>query len=75
MKALVMDKGMKKLTDASLFVKDLEHVQIDNWKMGVFAPKEHLEAVSKAAYDFFEIETKPKTKQIALTDLLENDSQ
>ncbi|MDV0445301.1 hypothetical protein MmiAt1_08720 [Methanimicrococcus sp. At1] len=75
MKALVMDKGMKKLTDASLFVKDLEHVQIENWKMGVFTPKEHLEAVSKAAYDFFEIETKPKTKQIALTDLLENDSQ
>ncbi|WNY27891.1 hypothetical protein MmiEs2_00690 [Methanimicrococcus stummii] len=73
MRALVMDGSMKKLTDASLFVKELEHAQINNWKLGVFAPKEHLEAVSKAAYDFFEIETKPKTKQAALTDLLENE--
>ncbi len=69
MKALVMtDSGMKKLTDASLFVKDLEHVQLDNWKLGVFAPKEHLEAVSKAAYNFFEIETKPKLKAVSLSD-------
>ncbi|MDY0266195.1 MAG: HD domain-containing protein [Methanimicrococcus sp.] len=68
MKALIMDGGMKKLTDASLFVKDLEHAQINNWKMGVFTPKEHLEAVSKAANDFFEIDSKPKTKQVKLTD-------
>ncbi|MDR0767717.1 MAG: HD domain-containing protein [Methanosarcinales archaeon] len=73
MKALVMDGGMKKLTDASLFVKDLEHVQISNWKMGVFTPKEHLEAVSKAANDFFEIDMKPKMKQVSLTDLLGNE--
>lgn len=72
MKALIMDGGMKKLTDASLFVRDLEHVQVSNWKMGVFAPKEHLEAVSKAAADFFEIETKPKTKQFTLSDILIN---
>lgn len=73
MKALVMDGGMKKLTDASLFVKDLEHVQISNWKMGVFTPKEHLEAVSKAAEEFFDIETKPKVKQVKLFEIMEND--
>jgi len=71
MKALIMDGGMKKLTDASLFVRDLEHVQISNWKMGVFSPKEHLEAVSKAAADFFDIETKPKTKQFTLSDVFD----
>ncbi|WNY23732.1 hypothetical protein MmiHf6_10460 [Methanimicrococcus hongohii] len=73
MKALVMDGGMKKLTDASLFVKDLESVQVANWKMGVFTPKEHLEAVSKAANNYFEIDLKPKMKQSSLTDLLENE--
>jgi len=73
MKALVMDGGMKKLTDASHFVKDLEQVQIANWKMGVFTPKEHLEAVSKAANNYFDVDAKPKTKQIALTDLLGNE--
>lgn len=74
MKALVITNGgMKKLTDASLFVKDLEHVQVENWKMGVFTPKEHLEAVSKAAYNYFNIDSRPKTKQFTLTDLLENE--
>ena len=71
MKALIMDGGMKKLTDASLFVRDLEHVQVSNWKMGVFTPKEHLEAVSKAAADFFEVEVKPKTKQATILDVFE----
>lgn len=74
MKALVMTAdGMKKLTDTSLFIKDLESVQVANWKMGVFAPKEHLEAVSKAANDFFEIGSKPKTKQFKFSDILENE--
>ncbi|MCL2863571.1 MAG: HD domain-containing protein [Methanimicrococcus sp.] len=75
MKALVMDGGMKKLTDASLFVRDLEHVQVNNWRMGVFSPKEHLEAVSKAAADYFQIETKPKTKQFTLTDILKKETE
>ncbi|MBZ3935713.1 hypothetical protein [Methanimicrococcus blatticola] len=73
MKASVFDDGMKKLTDASVFVKDLEHAQINNWKMGVFTPKEYLESVSKAANNFFNVDSKPKIKQFTLTDLLENE--
>ena len=69
MKALVMDGGMKKLTDASLFVKDLEHVQVENWKMGVFTPKEHLEAVSEAARTYFNVDSRPKIKQFTFSDL------
>ena len=69
MKALIMDGSMKKLTDASLFDKDLEHVQVENWKMGVFTPKEHLEAVSKAAYTYFNIDSRPKIKQFTFSDL------
>ena len=69
MKALIMDGSMKKLTDASLFVKDLEHVQVENWKMGVFTPKEHLEAVSKAAADYFNVDSKPKIKQFTFSEL------
>ncbi|MCL2142028.1 MAG: HD domain-containing protein [Methanimicrococcus sp.] len=66
MKALIMKGNMKKLTDASHFIQVLENAQVSNWKMGVFTPKEHLEAVSKAAEDFFGIENKPKTKQFNL---------
>jgi len=69
MKALVMDGGMKKLTDASLFVKDLEHVQVENWKMGVFTPKEHVEAVSEAARTYFNVDSRPKIKQFTFSDL------
>lgn len=64
MKALIMEGNMKKLTDASHFIQVLENAQVSNWKMGVFTPKEHLEAVSKAAANIFEIEAKPKTKQL-----------
>lgn len=71
MKALILDGSMRKLTDASVFVKDLEHAQINNWKMGVFTPKGHLEAVTKAANDFFDVDSKPKTKQFTFSDLLE----
>jgi HD superfamily phosphohydrolase len=66
MKALIMKGNMKKLTDASHFIQVLENAQVSNWKMGVFTPKEHLEAVSKAAENFFGVENKPKTKQFNL---------
>ncbi|WNY25924.1 HD domain-containing protein [Methanolapillus millepedarum] len=69
MKALVMDRTMRKLTDASPFVRVLEVAQESVWKMGVFSPKEHLEVVSKAAYDFFDVSKKPKTKQFKLSDI------
>ena len=68
MKALIMKGNMKKLTDASHFIQVLENAQVSNWKMGVFTPKEHLEAVSKAAEIFFGVENKPKTKQFTFTE-------
>ncbi|WNY27568.1 HD domain-containing protein [Methanolapillus ohkumae] len=69
MKALIMDRTVKRLSDASPFVKVMETAQAGAWRMGVFSPKEHLEVVSKAAYDFFGISKKPKTKQFKLTEL------
>ncbi|MDV0447439.1 hypothetical protein MsAg5_13300 [Methanosarcinaceae archaeon Ag5] len=69
MKALVMDRTMKKLTDVSPFVHVLAVAQESVWRMGVFSPKEHLEVVSKAAYDFFDVSRKPKTKQFRFSDI------
>ena len=73
MKALIMEGNMKKLTDASHFIQVLGNAQVSNWKMGVFTPKEHLEAVSKAAADYFNVDSKPKIKQYTFSDVLKED--
>jgi HD superfamily phosphohydrolase len=68
MKALVKMNGkMLRLDEVSHVVATLEHAHRDNWKMGVYTPKEHREAVSKAAREFFD--AKKGTKQFLLTEL------
>ncbi len=68
MRALIkMDSRMLHLDEASNIVATLEQAHIDNWKMGVYAPREHREAVGRAAREVFEV--KRKTKQFRLTDL------
>ncbi|WP_406660006.1 HD domain-containing protein [Methanolobus sp. ZRKC3] len=68
MKALVKMNGkMVSLDEASNIVATLEHAHRDNWKMGIYTPKEHREAVGKIARDFFDV--KKTTKQFLLTEL------
>lgn len=68
MKALVKMSGkMQRLDEVSHVVATLEHAHRDNWRMGVYTPKEHREAVGKAARDLFEV--KKVTKQFLLTDI------
>ena len=44
-----------------------QEAHMDNWRMGVYSPKEHCEAVGKAAKEYFNI--KKATKQFKLSDL------
>ena len=68
MKALIkVDGKMLRLDEASHVVATLERAHKDNWKMGVYTPKEHRDAVGKAAREFFEV--KKTTKQFRLNEL------
>ncbi|WP_340819376.1 HD domain-containing protein [Methanolobus sp. WCC4] len=68
MKALVkVNSRMLRLDEASNVVATLEEAHLDNWKMGVYTPKEHRDEVAKAARDFFEV--KRTLKQFRLTDI------
>ncbi|MBW6471168.1 MAG: HD domain-containing protein, partial [Methanosarcinaceae archaeon] len=68
MKALVKLNGkMLRLDEASHIVATLERAHKDNWKMGVYTPKEHRDSVGKAAREIFEV--KKTTKQFRLTEL------
>lgn len=68
LKALVKLNGrMVRLDEASYVVATLEKAHWDNWKMGVYTPKEFREEVGKAAREFFEV--KKATKQFRLTEL------
>lgn len=55
------------LNEASHFVSILQEAHMDNWRMGVYSPKEHCEAVGKAARDYFGV--KKSLKQFKLTEL------
>jgi hypothetical protein len=61
------DHKMIPLNEASHFVSILQEAHMDNWRMGVYSPKEHCEAVGKAARDYFEV--KKPIKQFKLSDL------
>ncbi|AKB58360.1 HD domain-containing protein [Methanosarcina barkeri] len=61
------DHKMIPLNEASHFVSILREADMDNWRMGVYSPKEHCEAVGKAARDYFDV-NKP-LKQFKLSDL------
>jgi uncharacterized protein len=68
MRAMIKtDHRMIPLNEASHFVSILQEAHMDNWRMGVYSPKEHCEAVGKAAKDYFEI--KKTIRQFKLTDL------
>lgn len=68
MKAMIKtDHKMIPLKDASHFVSILQEAHMDNWRIGVYSPKEHCEAVGKAAKEYFNI--KKATKQFKLNDL------
>ncbi|MDD4497643.1 MAG: HD domain-containing protein [Methanosarcinaceae archaeon] len=71
MRALIKtDHKMVPLNDVSHFVSILQEAHLDNWRIGVYSPKEHCEAVEKAAKDFFDI--KKNTKQFKLDEIKEN---
>jgi len=61
------DHKMIPLNEASHFVSILQEADMDNWRMGVYSPKEHCEAVGKAARDYFDV--KKPLKQFKLSDL------
>jgi len=61
------DHKMIPLNEASHFVSILQEAHMDNWRMGVYSPKEHCEAVGKAARDYFDV--KKPIKQFKLSDL------
>jgi len=68
MKALIKtDDKMLRLDEASHVVATLERAHRDNWRMGVYTPKEYRDIVGKAAREFFEV--KKTTKQFRLTEL------
>ena len=68
MRAMIKtDHRMIPLNEASHFVSILQEANMDNWRMGVYSPKEHCEAVGKAARDYFDV--KKAIKQFKLTDL------
>jgi HD superfamily phosphohydrolase len=68
MKAKVMINGrMESIDKASNLVASLEKAQLDNWRLGVFAPAEFREKASKAAREFFEV--KKGKKQFKLTEI------
>lgn len=55
------------LNEASHFVSILQEAQMDNWRMGVYSPKEYCEAVGKAARDYFDV--KKPLKQFKLSEI------
>ncbi|HOW14453.1 HD domain-containing protein [Methanosarcina sp.] len=68
MKAMIKtDHKLVPLNEASHFVSILQEAHMDNWRMGVYCPKEHCEAVGKAAKEYFNV--KKVTKQFKLSDL------
>ncbi len=68
MRAMIKtDHKMIPLNEASHFVSILQEADMDNWRMGVYSPKEHCKAVEKAARDYFDV--KKSTKQFKLSDL------
>ena len=68
MRAMIKtDHKMIPLNEASHFVSILQEAHMDNWRMGVYSPKEHCKAVGKAARDYFEV--KKSMKQFKLSDL------
>ncbi|MDK2891783.1 HD domain-containing protein [Methanohalophilus sp.] len=68
MNALIRSNGkMLYLDQASHIVATLENAHRDNWRMGVYTPKEHREKVKKVAESFFDL--KKQTRQYKLTDL------
>ncbi len=68
MRAMIKtDHKMIPLNEASHFVSILQEAHMDNWRMGVYSPKEHCEAVGKAARDYFD--AKKPIKQFKLSDL------
>jgi HD superfamily phosphohydrolase len=68
MRAMIKtDHKMIPLNEASHFVSILQAAHMDNWRMGVYSPKEYCEAVGKAAKSYFDV--KKSIKQFKLTDL------
>lgn len=68
MRAMIKtDHRMIPLNEASHFVSILQEAHMDNWRMGVYSPKGHCEAVGKAARNYFDV--KKAIKQFKLTDL------
>ncbi len=70
MRAMIKsDRRMIPLNEASHFVSILQEAHMDNWRMGVYSPREYCQAVGKAAKDYFEV--KKAIKQFKITDLKE----
>jgi HD superfamily phosphohydrolase len=61
------DHKMIPINEASHFVSILKEAHMDNWRMGVYSPKEYCEAVGKAAREYFDV--KKPLKQFKLSDI------
>ena len=57
---IVIGEDVKRLDDVSQLVKMLELAQWENYRVGVYTPKEHKEDVAKAARDILNVHKIPK---------------
>jgi hypothetical protein len=57
---VITSEGVKKLENVSGIVNQLKAFEIENWKLGVYSPKEIVEVVGKASIKSFNVEKRKK---------------
>ncbi len=65
---VLVDSEFIPMERVSPLVSSLKQAQISGWRLGVYCPREHLDKVRKASFDYFSIRM---SKQKRLSDLLE----
>lgn len=69
MKAKILfNDTSRRLTDVSPFISVISKAHSENWKMGVFAPKEKIDVVRKAAQEYYNIKPTKKTVQNTISE-------
>lgn len=64
---IMVDQQLRRLHEISHLVAAIGHAQQDNWRLGVYTPAEHRDAVRRAANGFFGVK---KHKQFRLDELI-----
>ncbi|NLI62564.1 MAG: HD domain-containing protein [Methanosarcinaceae archaeon] len=71
MKARIfVNENSYNLIEVSPFISVLSKAHEENWKMGVFSPKEKIEAVRKAACEYYNIKPTKKTVQFTMSEYI-----